>query len=422
MFTGKKIMFCMILTMVVTTIFCGVAFSAENIVRVLHVAGPEADHLVEYTEEFEKETGIKVSIDITPRDVITERIMRELIEQQGIYDVVMGMGGSLYTTYVNKGQYIPIEDYLSQEEVDQFYGRRVFTDPRSGKMATMPQYHNFEMMFYRKDLLNDPKEQASFRERYGRELTVPRTFQELYEVAEFFTRPPDMYGYLVGGIDWSWACDWLYFLFGQGENVGDEDGNLTLNTPGAIKATEDLIRIVKFGPPGWEAMTFFDGDELMKEGKLFMYQNWTYIWKTFCEEMPDKVGIAPPIGDVEPGVYLSGWLALIPKKAPNPDLAVKFVKWMGGYDYQKNHTMDLMGNLSSRSDVMKDPDVRAAYIGIEELEKALAYAHVPRCTWWDELLGSVYGVFFEAVKGEMTVAEGLNWLQNEKFAGRRAIE
>lgn len=138
--------------------------------------------------------------------------------------------------------------------------------------------------------------------------------------------------------------------------------------------------------------------------------------------MPDKVGIAPPIGDVEPGVYLSGWLALIPKKAPNPDLAVKFVKWMGGYDYQKNHTMDLMGNLSSRSDVMKDPEVRAAYIGIGELEKALAYAHVPRCTWWDELTASVYGVFFEALKGEMTVAEGLNWLQNEKFAGRRAIE
>ncbi len=417
---NKKIIKIMI-TAIIISVLC-VSGASAKIVRVLHVAGPEADHLAANVEKFEEITGIRVLLDIVPRAVSDQRLMRELIEQKGIYDVVMSIGGNDYVTYINKAEYIPIEDYLTKEEVEQFYGRKVFTDPRTGKMAGIPQYHNFEMLFYRKDLLNDPKEKAAFKEKYGRELTVPKTLKELCEVAEFFHRPPEMYGYFVSGLEWSWRGEYSYYLFGEGENFGDKEGNLTINTPGAIKAMEYMLKMTKFAAPGWEAMSFFDGDTLMKEGKLFMYQNWTYIWKTFCEEMPDKVGIAAPVGGVEPGVSLSGWLALIPKKAPSPDAAVKFIKWLGSYDYQKSFTMDNIGNLSSRSDVMKDPEVRELYPGIEEFEKALPYAHIPQCVWRAELCSGLYDVFFKVLGGKMTVTEGLNWLQNEKFAGRRAIE
>jgi len=412
----------MVIATVIITTFCVLGASAE-IVKVLHIAGPEADHLAANLGTFEKLTGIKVQLDIAPRDVAGQRMMRELIQQGGTYDVVMSIGGSDYTTYVNKGEYIPIEDYLTKEEIEQFYGRKLFTDPRTGKMAGIAQYHDSQMLFYRKDLLNDPKEKAAFKEKYGRELTIPKTLQDLYEVAEFFNRPPEMYGYFENGLPGFWRWDYVYFLFGEGENLGDKEGNLTINTPGAIKAMEYLLKLNKFVPPGWKAMNFFDGDTLMKEGKIFMYQNWSYIWNEFCKEMPDKVGIAVPVGDVEPGVSLSGWLALIPKTAPNTDGAVKFVKWLGGYDYQKKFTMDLIGQLSSRSDVMKDPEVRKLYPGIEEFEKAQAYGHTLQIVWKDEFFNALYDVFFnKLLTGKMTVTEGLNWLQNEKFAGRRAIE
>ena len=396
--------------------------AAPKLLRVLHVAGPEADHLAANVGKFETATGAKVAIDLITREAMAEKTMRELIEQRGDYDIVLSIAGDDYVTYVYKGAYIPIENYLSKDEVKRYWGREAFTDPRTGKMAGIPQYHNFQMLFYRKDLLNDPKEKAAFKSKYGRELKVPVSFKELYEVAEFFHRPPKMYGYTLGGLEWSWWCDYQYFLFGEGENAGDEKGNLTINTPGAIKALDYLAKMTRFNPPGWEAQSFFDGDALMKEGKIFMYHNWTYIWKDFVDNFPDKVGLAVPVGDVEPGIYLSGWLGLIPAKTANPELAAEFLKWMGAYEYQKQITMDILGNLSSRSDVLKDTEIRASYPGIEQLQQALPYVHNMRCTWKAELSSGVYDAFFRVIKKEMSAKEAMDHLQNVKFAGRKAIE
>lgn len=397
-------------------------FGAGNVVKVLVATGPEPDHLMAHVGEFESKTGIKVSFGVATREEREIRMMRELIEQRVNYDVVCLPGGTEYATFVTKGEYIPIENYMTKEEVSQFFARKLYTDPRTGKMAGIPQFSNNQMLFYRKDLLNDPKEKASFKKRYGRELKVPKTFKELYEVAEFFHRPPEMYGYFFGGVDWSWFCDFDYFLYGMGENYGDEHGNLTINTPGAVKAMDYLVKLSQFNPPGWESMTFFDGDNLMKEGKILMYQNWAYIWVTFFKEFPDKVGIAVPPGDVEPGAALGGFIALIPKKAPNPDLAAKFVKWMGGFEYQKELAIDLAGNLSSRLDVINDPDVNAAYPGIDQLKIASSHAHVGRCTWKQELSSGLFDIFFKVLKGETKIEDGMNYLQNERFAGRKAME
>ena len=391
-------------------------------IRVFHTASTESNQLIERVNEFTEMTGINVIVDIVPRAVFNQRLLQTLIEETGDYDVVMPVGGLDYTTYVNKGAYIPIEDYLTKEEVEQFYGRKNFTDPRTGKMAAIPQAHNWQMLYYRKDLLNDPKEKLAFKEKYGRELTVPKSLQEVYEVAEFFHRPPEMYGYFVSGLEWSWACEYRNYLFGEGENYGDKEGNLTLNGPGAIKAMEYMVKLTKFAPPGWEAMSFFDGNTLMGEGKLLMYNGYSNIWGTFCKEMPDKVGIALPLGEVEPGVALSGWLTFIPKNVPNLEEAVKFVKWIGSYDYQKNIMIDLPGNFSSREDVLADPDIRKMVKSIEKIDEALLYLHVPQITWGTEVNSGLYEVFFKVIKGEMTATEGLNWLQNKKFAGRRAIE
>ncbi len=390
----------------------------EVSIKVLHIAGPEADVLQEQLPDFTEKTGIKVQMDIATRDDMPVRLLRELIEGQGTYDAVLGLSGSDYAPYVNKGNYIPIEDYMTPDEVEQFYARSNFTDPRTGKMAGIPQYHNWEMLFYRSDLLNDPDEQTAFKAKYGRDLAVPTTYEELAEVAEFFTRPPDMYGYMIGGTDWSLMCDYNYALFGEGGNYGDKDGNLTLNTPEQIKAMTELVGLTKFCPPGWETQTFMDGDTLMLEGKVFMYQNWFYIWSTFQKEMAGKIDMAPPI---QGGAQLSGWLALIPKSSPNPDAAAEFLKWEGSFDIQKQHVLKL-GNLPARSDVLQDPEVREALAGIEMFEQAAKKTSIPLITWEAELLSAIHEAFFMVVNGEKTAEEAMNWLQNEKFAGRKAIE
>lgn len=410
-----------VVLLAVMFIFVSQSMAGAPVVRVIGVASPETECLIEQARQFEEETGITVSIEMTGRPLWGDRKVRELIEDSGIYDVVMIGGGDDPMWAKTKGNWIPLDQYLSKEEIEKILHREYYT--HEGKLMGVPQYYNFPMLFYRKDLLEDPEEQAAFKAKYGRDLTVPRTYDELYEVAEFFHRPPDLYGFFIGGVNWSIFLDHTYFVYGMGANYGDlQTGNLTLNTPEQKRAMEALTGLAKkFNPLGWETLNFFDGDQLMLEGKVFMYQNWLYIWKTFQEEMPDKIGMAPPTGDVQPGAHLGAFVAVIPKAAPNPDAGAKFIQWMMSYEYQKQQVL-ITGNLPMRADVLEDPEVREALVGIEVMEETLQYLSYQYTTWPGELSSGISEAIWKILGGEMTADQACDWLQNVKFTGRKAIE
>ncbi len=53
---------------------------------------------------------------------------------------------------------------------------------------------------YRRDLFEDREQRAAFREKYGYELAVPITYEQLRDMAEFFTRPEqNLYGLATYG-------------------------------------------------------------------------------------------------------------------------------------------------------------------------------------------------------------------------------
>ena len=393
---------------------------AAKVVRVLAVAGPETDALIKYARDFEKETGITASIEQVARPLWGERKVRELIQDFGIYDVVMVGGGDDLMWVKTKGHWLPLDNYLSPDEKDQLMHTDYFT--QDGKLMGVPQYFNFPMLFYRKDLLEDPKEQVAFKAKYGRDLTVPKTYDELKQVAEFFNRPPNMYGFFIGGVDWSIFLDHTYYLYGTGGNYGDlKTGALTLNTPEQKRAMAVLTGMTKFNPPGWETQSFFDGDQMVLNGKVFMYQNWFYIWKTFQQKMPGKIGMAPPVGDKQPGAHLGAFVAVIPKAAPHPDAGGKFIQWMLSQKYQKEQTVET-GDLPVRKDVMQDADVRKSLVGIDQFEKTLPYLTFQHTTWANELDSGVSEAIWKVLKGQMTPDQACDWLQDVKFKGRKAIE
>jgi len=59
-----------------------------------------------------------------------------------------------------------------------------------GKVMAVPQYWNAPMYFYRKDLFDDPKNKSDFKAKYGYELGVPTTWDQLVDIADFFIGRP----------------------------------------------------------------------------------------------------------------------------------------------------------------------------------------------------------------------------------------
>jgi ABC-type glycerol-3-phosphate transport system substrate-binding protein len=391
--------------------------SSGKVVRVLAVAGPETDALIKYAPDFEKSTGITASIEQVARPLWGQRKVRELIENAGLYDVVMTGGGddNLWVKY--KAHVKDLSKLLSADQVDQLILKDKFT--YNGKLVGIPQYYNFPMLFYRKDLFNNPTEQANFKAKYGHDLAPPTSYDQMYQIAEFFNRPPNMYGFFIGGVDWSVYLDDTYFVYGLGGNYGDPTSSqLTLNSPQQKQAMNWLVKFSKFNPPGWQTENFFDGDQLVQNGKVAMYQNWFYIWKTFQQKMPDKIGMAPLAGT---GAHLGAFVATIPDAAPNAANGAKFIQWMMSAKYQKQQAIET-GDLPMRKDVIQDPDVRKALVGIEAFEKVLPNLQYNQTTWVGELSAGVSEAIAKALKGELSPDAAADWLQNEKFKGRKAIE
>lgn len=394
------------------------AATGAKVVRVLAVAGPETDALIAHASEFEQATGITASIEQVARPLWGQRKVRELIEDSGLYDVVFVGGGDDNTWLKNKAHAKDLSTLLAPETVAQLIHADKFTTT-DGKLVGVPQYFNFPMLFYRKDLLEDPAEQAAFKTKYGRDLTVPTTYDDMYEVAEFFNRPPDLYGFFIGGVDWSIFLDDTYFTYGAGGNYGDlETGELTLDSDAQKAALANIERFSKLNPPGWETQSFFDGDELVKSGKVAMYQNWLYIWKTFQTELPDKIGMAPLAGE---SAHLGAFVATIPEAAPSPAAGAAFIEWMLSPAYQKAQSIDT-GNLPVRQDVLADPELRAALVGIEQMEEVLPNLQYNQVTWAGELSAGVGEAITKVLRGELTPDAAATWLQDDKFAGRKAIE
>jgi ABC-type glycerol-3-phosphate transport system substrate-binding protein len=391
--------------------------TSSKVVRVLAVAGPETDALIKYAPDFEKSTGITASIEQVARPLWNQRKVRELIENAGLYDVVMTGGGddNLWVKY--KAHVKDLSKLLPADQLDQVILKDKFT--YNGKLVGIPQYYNFPMLFYRKDLFNNPTEQANFKAKYGHDLAPPTSYDEMYQQAQFFNRPPNLYGYFVGGVDWSVYLDDTYFVYGLGGNYGDPTSNqLTLNSPQQKEAMSWLVKFSKLNPPGWQTENFFDGDKLVQTGKVAMYQNWFYIWKTFQQSAPDKIGMAPLAGKA---AHLGAFVATIPEAAPNPGAGAKFIQWMMSAAYQKQQAIET-GDLPMRKDVLQDTDVRKALVGIDQFEKVLPNLQYNQTTWVGELSAGVSEAIAKALKGELSPDAAADWLQNEKFKGRKAIE
>ena len=388
-------------------------------VRVLAVEGPETDALAAEAATFTQSSGITVKVDKVARDVWGQRKVAELAQDAGTYDVVFLGGGDDAVWMLKHAHAKDLTPYLGKDVVNDIVNHELFTAD-SGAFLGAPQYYNFPVTYYRADLFSDPAEQAAFKEKYGRDLAAPTTFDELVDIATFFNRPDEgLYGTCLGGVDWSVFLDNTYFTYGQDSNYGDlATGELTLNTPEQVKSLEYIKQLTSLSAPGWESLSFFDCDNQMQAGSIAIYQNWLYAWRTLGAQMGDKLAMAPPAGVK---THLGAMLATIPEKAPNPDAAGAFIAWMLSDDFQLAEAQQT-GNLPVLQSQQDAPAFAEALPELEMLKSVagrLTYLHT---TWSGELGSGVSEAIAKVNSGELTAQDAAAWLQNEKFAGRKAIE
>lgn len=193
-------------------------------------------------------------------------------------------------------------------------------DPRSirdftynGEWVGPSIYLTGVAMHYRKDLLSHPEEQKAFKEKYGYELAVPKTYAQFRDIAEFFTRKAgeklagetlqtDFYGASHSNKPASFL--WYDFVnvlqaFGAHDIYDPETMWPTLDSPETIAAAEWYVSLVPFMPPGHMTMSSGEATALFAEGKVALQVEYFQRFTAMVLD-PDKSAYADKTGFTVP--------------------------------------------------------------------------------------------------------------------------
>ena len=314
-----------------TTCLSAPAF-AETISVLVEGGGEQLQKAI--AEKFTAETGIEVNFVVVPYSGVFDRLSAEIASGSANYDVVTidVIWMALFAEFAE-----PLDD-LFTEAVTSDVAPALLADAKiGGSYVGMPAWANAEILFYRKDLFEDPAEQAAFKEKYGYDLAAPTTWQQFRDISIFFTRDTDgdgtvdLYGTDVKGVN---PEEWMATVMQAGSPgiVLDDTGAVIIDNPQHQAALDFYISSHctdnATPPTGVAQIDWGASQNLFYQGKTAMMRFWAHAYRLTPEDslVEGKVGVAPMIGGEAGVAAVPGpWYNIIPKTSTHKDAARQFV-------------------------------------------------------------------------------------------------
>jgi multiple sugar transport system substrate-binding protein len=281
-------------------------------------------------------------------------------------------------------------------------------------------------LWYREDLFGDEDEAVAFERRFRRPLMFPRTPSELQDVAGFFHRPAEqLYGTVVVGRGGSLWSEWLQYaaMFGArvlDSRTGDSYGDIVVNSPEAITATEFQAALRRTSVPGAEPLT--DQEAVGAFSQRAIAAAVLRHDLVFTGEQPNAVrgpgglGYAPAPHAPRSGMTVEGQTFLIPRRAAHAREAFEFMQWALSHDTQA--ALLVNGGLAVRPSGFADPTVTALprqyqsrpfmqILQFPKLFDGITLEPTPTVPEAEEIANTVAEFLSRILAGEATARDGL---------------
>jgi len=394
------------------------------VLKALFVGGPggETYHtLYNRLPEFEGRTGVKVNIvDKMFYPDIYARLAKELDTGSLDYDVL-----SAHTSFVGSHSqfYMPLDEHFTEGELQDFTPMLIKASRFRGKLTQIPRHVDVRIMYYRSDLFNDLREMDAFKAQFGYDLKLPEDWDQLGEVAQFFTRPPNLYGFAFVGLRHPLAGTFMEMLASCGGSLIDETGKPAFNNESGKQALQfmvDLHRKWKVTPPNLLDFIYEDVSAAFREGRVAMVFDWPGEYGQLKDakksKVVGKVGFASyPIGPAGlRRVYGGAHSFAVAQVSQNVEAAVSLVKFLTSPESQHFQFVK-EGFLPTRSSVWqrvqqeaeKSPDPLDP-IRLKIFRQTIEEAYLPvKVTRWVDFYEAVWPELNAALRGVKTVEEAL---------------
>ena len=346
-------------------------YSGRTLDVITHAIPVIGEPTALHAQQFEELTGATVNVVHVPFGDLFQRIMIPFQTGQQAYDV-------LFFASLWLGDYNPFLAPVPAEYQDT-EGMKSVTDTYRGIATWNGEMLNYTMdgdrhyLKYRSDVFEDPEMQALFKEKTGRELTVPTTWDEYNEVAAAFNDvdfdgdgEPE-----YGTAEVTKRDDLMFSAFisrvAPYAKHPDVEGGFffdletmepLVNTPGWVRGLEKFVEAQDAMPPG--GTSFGLGDEIFSfgGGQTLMSYSWDDAFiQAMQEDSPirNKVAAAPLPGAREVwnrdtgqwdtfeepnrAPYVTwGWSSAVAKNSPNQDMAFDYLCF---FSNQANTLSDL---------------------------------------------------------------------------------
>ena len=148
----------------------GAAVAADSL-SIFWAEWDPASYLQELVLDFEKETGIQVTVETTPWSDFQTKTFREFAAKGDSWDIVVGDSQWLGAG-ATQGHYVELTDWFIKNGVDKSMAPATVVGyaeyPKgSQKYWAVPLEGDANGWAYRKDYFEDPKEMAAFKKKYG---------------------------------------------------------------------------------------------------------------------------------------------------------------------------------------------------------------------------------------------------------------
>lgn len=373
-----------------------------------------------YVPLFEELTGAEVVVESIPGDQLTDKIQLDLNNTHN-YDVILAPIAFLHS-YASAGKVTDLSS-LIDEYACESYDMEDFLPGLfetygyyEGNLVAIPYKPDVELMFYRKDLFEDQGNKDAYKEKYGEELKVPETNEELLQVAEFFTKSenPDSpvdYGYSTNMLK---GTTRLLFYNRGGDDI-DEELKPNMNNEAGVQAMNYVLDIQKYAPAEWMQMGWDEANQFFANGNAAMMEQWPGLWLTCQGEdsaVKDKVGVAVAPGKTP---VLGGWGAGVAAESEEQELAWKFIEFMTSKDGELlkiENTMDPCRTSTYEiEDVTSSSELYEALMESLNYAKTLADVDVPYIS--SKLCDVMETHIQDAMKGSITVEQALQNMEND---------
>ena len=329
---------------------------------------------MELSKDCEAQSGNKMHFEFVPWTSFADRFLSELNSGGKLCDLMIGdsqwIGGA-----AENNQFIKLNDFFDKNgiKMDDFIPATVVGYAEWPKNTpnywALPAFGDVVGWTYRKDWFAEPKNQADFKAKYGRDLAVPKTLAELMDIAQFFQGREeggkkvcgaDIYtergseGITMGAMD---VLNSFGFKYDNPDKPCGMEG--FVNSDKAVKGLEFYkARYDCCSPPGMSNAYMGEGVDAYKSGQVAMQMNVAFTWPGFNTDPNvggDKTGyfVNPAGPDGEQFAQLGGQGISVVATSAKQDAALSYIKWFAQPDVQAKWWK--LGGYSALKTVVEDP-------------------------------------------------------------------